>query len=105
MDIANLQLHDGILLKVELDPTARIVEVRVAYYRDEVSSQRAEGVLRFSGVSQFNQLIDLELMERHADFGNISQWIFEERPGVSHIELARGLISITANSVELVADA
>lgn len=105
MDLAQLELHDANLLGVVLDPVARTADVRLAYDPNEQSPERVLGTLRFTGVSQFNQLADLELLEEHARFGNISQWVSGERSGVSYIYLARGLISVTAVSVELIADA
>ncbi|MDR0775577.1 MAG: hypothetical protein LBE81_02940 [Azonexus sp.] len=105
MDLAQLELHDANLLGVAFDPVARTADVRLAYYPNEQSSERVLGALRFTGVSQFNQLVDLGLLEEHARFGNIVQWVSGERSGVSYIYLARGLISVTAVSVELIADA
>jgi|GEM_PF-1614054 len=104
MNLSQLELHDANLLGVNLDPVTRTAEVRIAYYPDEQSPERVLGVLRFSGVSQFNQLVDLELLEEHSQFGNIISWAHEEHVGVSDIYLARGLISVTATSVELIAD-
>ena len=101
MDISQLELHDANLLGVTLDPVARTVEVKLAYYPSEQSSKRVLGTLRFSGVSHFNQLSDLELLEQHAKFGNVSQWVCGESSGASYIYLARGLIAVTATSVEL----
>ena len=105
MDLSQLELHDANLLGIVLDPVARTAEVRVAYYASEHSSERVLGTLRFLGVSHFNQLTDLDLLEQHAKAGNVSQWVSGERSGVSYIHLARGLIAITAASVELVAGA
>jgi len=103
MDLSQLELHDANLLGVVLDPVARTAEVRLGYYPSEQARERVLGTLRFVGVSQFNQLADLELLEDHAKSGNVSQWVSGERPGVSYIYLARGLIAVTAASVELVA--
>jgi hypothetical protein len=105
MDLSKLELHDANLLGVTLDPVARIVEVKLAYYASEQLSERVMGTLRFSGVSHFNQLSDLDLLEQHSKFGNVSQWVSGESLGASYIYLARGLIAITATSVELIAGA
>ncbi|MDR2240142.1 MAG: hypothetical protein LBE33_06845 [Zoogloeaceae bacterium] len=105
MDLSNLELHDAILLAVHLDPVARIAEICLEYYPSEQSGERVRGALRFSGVSHFNQLTDLTQLENHSWAGNISYWVTGETPGVSYIYLARGLIAVTAASVELVADA
>ncbi len=102
MDISELELHDANLLGVSLDPLKRTVEVRLAFYPDEHASERILGTLHFSGVSHFNQLLDLDLMEEHFSAGNVSQWVTAERPGISYLFLARGLIAVTAVSVELV---
>lgn len=74
MDLSQLELHDANLFAVTLDPVARTAEVRLAYYPTEQSSERVLGTLRFCGVSQFNQLTDLELLEQHACTGNVSYW-------------------------------
>lgn len=102
MDLAQLELHDAVLLGINLDPVARSAEIRLAYYPSEQASERVAGTLRFSGVSHFNQLADIELLAEHAKAGNVSYWVTGETPGLTHIYLARGLISVTAASVELV---
>jgi hypothetical protein len=103
MDISQLELHDAELLAVHLDPVARVVEVRVAYYPDKQARERVPGTLRFTDVSQFNQIADLLQLESHAGAGNVGYWVTGETPGVSYIYLARGLIAVTAASVKLVA--
>ncbi|WP_369935923.1 hypothetical protein [Xanthomonas tesorieronis] len=105
MDLSQLELHDASLLAVALDPVARTVIVKLAYYPSGDSPERVAGTLQFSGVTHFNQLSDLELLEQHAKFGNVSQGIFGESAGTSYIYLARGLISVTASSVEFTNDA
>jgi hypothetical protein len=105
MDLQQLELHDAQLLGVSLDPVARIAEVRLAYYPDGSASQRVSGTLRFTGVSHFHQLSDLDQLANHHGAGNISEWVTGESPGASYIYLARGLISVTAASVELLAGA
>jgi hypothetical protein len=105
MDISELELHDANLLGVTLAPVAGRAEIRLAYYTREQAPGRVLGTLVFDGVTQFNQLADLELLQEHAKFGNVSQWVSGELPGVSYLYLARGLIAVTAASVELVAGA
>ncbi|MNT07637.1 hypothetical protein D3C72_1423510 [compost metagenome] len=105
MDLSNLELHDANLLAVHFDTTIRTVEMRLAYYPNAQSRERVLGTLRFSGVSYFNQLADLAQLESHSAAGNISYWVTNETPGVSYLYLARGLIAVTATSVELVASA
>ncbi|USJ02143.1 hypothetical protein MUG10_08570 [Xanthomonas prunicola] len=105
MDLSQLELHDAQLLAVHLDPAARVAEVHLAYYPDEEVRERVRAVLRFTGVSHFNQLADFGQLEDHAGAGNVSYWVSGETPGVSYIYLVRGLIAVTAASVELVAGA
>lgn len=93
------------LLGISLDPVKRSAEVRVAYYSGGVSQERQLVILRFTGVSHFNQIVDLDQLECHAGAGNISNWVSGESPGVSYIYLVRGLIVVTAASVQFVADA
>lgn len=100
MDLSRLELHDANLLAVAIDPVARTVTVKLAYYPSGDSPKRVAGTLQFSGVTHFNQLSDLELLEQHAKSGNVSQGIFGESVGMSYIYLARGLISVAASSVE-----
>lgn len=104
MNLSQLELHDANLLRVTLDPVARTVEIRLAYYGSSDSRERIQGVLRFGGVSRFNQLTDLVLIEEHSRFGNVSQFVTGEQPGVSHLYLARGLIEIAAVSAEFVSE-
>ena len=80
MDLSQLELHDARLLGVHLDPVARVAEIRLAFYPDAQAQDRVDGMLRFAGVSQFNQLADLELLERHAGAGNVSYWATGETP-------------------------
>ena len=101
-DLQNLELHDAILLGINLDPVNSTAEIRLAYYPSEGASDRIEGTLKFGDVINFNQLLDFELMKKHASFGNISYWVTGETPGLTHIYLARGLISVTSKSVEIV---
>ena len=105
MDLSHLDFHDANLLGVALDPVARTAQIRLAYDTGEQSPERVLGTLVFTGVTQFNQLADLELLQAHAQFGNVSQWVSGELPGISYLYLARGLIAVTAASVELVAGA
>lgn len=102
MDFSQLEFHDANLLGVASDPVGRTVEIRLAYYANNQSPERILGTLRFKGVRSFNQLMDLELMEDHAKFGNVSNWISGEKPGVSYLHLTGGLITVTAASVEFV---
>lgn len=95
-------LHDATLLGVSLDPVARTAELRLAYYPDGRAAARVQGVLRFSGVKEFNQLLDFDLLATHAAFGNVTQCVTGERPGLTHISLARGWVAVTAASVSLV---
>lgn len=104
MDIQQLELHDARLLGVSLDPVERTAEVRLAYYPNEAAGERTLGKLRFKGVRHFNQLADLDQLESHAKAGNVNHWVTGETPMVSYIYLARGLIAVTAVSVELIAD-
>jgi hypothetical protein len=105
MDLSQLDLHDADLLGVNLNPLTRVVEVRLAYYPNEQARERVPGTLRFAGVSHFNQIVDVLQLESHAGAGNVGYWVTGETPGLSYISLARGLISVTATSVELVAEA
>ena len=100
---ATPELHDARLDGVSLDPVGRTAEIRIAYYPHDTSASRVPASIRFSGVRQFHQLVDLELLEAHRSAGNVTQWITGERPGLTEIYLARGLISVTADSVWFVA--
>ncbi|GAB3790873.1 hypothetical protein [Dyella agri] len=99
MDLSQFELHDANLLGVSLDSVARTVEVRLAYYPSGHMQDCVLAVLSFSGVTRFNQITDLALLEEHAKFGNVSQFVTGEQPGVSYLYLARGLIEIVAASV------
>jgi hypothetical protein len=101
MDLQQLELHDAQLQSVYLDPIARTVDVRLAYYPNETAKTRVLGTLRFTGVSQFNQIADIDQLQSHFRAGNVGYWVCGEVPGVSYIYLARGLIAITSASVEL----
>lgn len=103
MDLSQLELHDAHLLGVTLDAGARTAEIRLAYYAGEQASARTLASLRFSGVSQFNQIADLERLADHASAGNVIQWMQAERSGATCLHLVGGLIAVTATSVELVA--
>ena len=105
MRLSQLELHDAQLLSVHLDPVSQIAEVRVAYYANEQDRERFQGTLRFTGVSHFNQMADVTQLKDHAGPGNVTQWIAGEPPGMSYIYLVRGLIAVSAASVELVAGA
>ncbi|NUO76069.1 MAG: hypothetical protein HOQ32_08645 [Lysobacter sp.] len=103
MDLSQLELHDALLLGVAFDPVARTVQVRLAYYPTEQASHRVAGCLRYGGVSQFNQLVDLDQLANHASAGNVIQWRPSKGSGASAIHLIGGLIAVTAASVEFVA--
>lgn len=105
MDLSHLELHDANLLGVVIDPVAQTAELRFAYYPNEQAPERVLGTLRFLGVKQINQVLDLERLADNAESGNVSQWVSGERAGVSYIYLVRGLIAVTAASVEFVAGA
>jgi len=105
MNLQQLELHDANLLGVHFDPVALIAEIRLAYYPLEGSAERVVGTLRFKGVTHFNQITDVAQLKKHSGSGNVTYWVTGEPPGVSHIYLARGLIAVTAASVELVTGA
>ena len=105
MNLQQLQLHDADLLGVHLDPVALVAEVSLAYYPSEEATERVLGTLRFKDVSHFNQIVDLAQLKSHSGAGNVTYWVTGETPGVSYIYLVRGLIAITATSVELVTGA
>ena len=105
MDLSQLELHDAQLFAVHLDPVGRVAELSLAYYPNEQARERVPGLLRFTGVSHFNQIADLEQLESNANTGNVTQWVSGETPGVSYLYLVRGRIAVTAASVELVAGA
>ncbi|MDC7825659.1 hypothetical protein PQS90_10925 [Pseudomonas sp. BLCC-B13] len=98
----DIELHDGNLLGIHLDQEAQEVTIDIEYYSDSGSGEREKAQIKFTGVTQVNQILDLELMKKHSAFGNITQWVVGESPKVTQIYLARGLISVTSKTVELV---
>jgi hypothetical protein len=105
MDLQELELHDAVMFGQTLDPIERTAEVRIAYYPTKDSKERVGGVLRFAGVSHFHQLADLVELEDNASAGNVGYWVPSVGPGITYIYLVRGLIAVTATSVELIAAA
>ena len=102
MDLQELELHDAVMLGQTLDPVGRTAELRIAYYPKTDSKNRVGAVLRFEGVSHFHQLADLVELEDNARAGNVGYWVPSAGPGITYIYLVRGLIAVTATSVELI---
>ncbi len=100
--LSEIELHDGNLLGFHLNPESQTVTIDIEYYSGTESGDRGKARINFTGVTQVNQILDLDLMKKHAVFGNIVQWVVGEKPKVTHLYLARGLISITSKTVELV---
>ena len=97
----DIELHDGNLLGIHLDQKAQEVTIDIEYYADTGRGEREKAQIKFTGVTQVNQILDLELMKKHSVCGNITQWVVRESPKVTQIYLARGLISVTSKTVEL----
>lgn len=105
MNLSQLELHDANLLSVSFDAAAQTADIAVAYYVNEQSSERVFGILRFTDVVYFNQIVDFDLLKKHSGAGNIVQWITGEVPCTSYLYLARGLIVVKSASVDLVVGA
>ena len=65
-------------------------------------AKRVSGTLRFSEVTQCNQLADFLELAQHHDFGNIAHWVPATQGGTTYISLVRGYIAITAARVEMI---
>ncbi|MGY4535284.1 hypothetical protein ACVW0Y_004437, partial [Pseudomonas sp. TE3786] len=101
-DINEIELHDGNLMGVNLNPIDGTLIIDLDYYPADGSGERIRAKLMFTGVAHVSQILDFKAMQDHAGFGNISYWVTGESPGVTYIYLARGLISINSKTVEFV---
>lgn len=101
-NLDDIELHDGNLLGIHVDPQAQQVIIEIEYYPANGNGKREKAFLKFTGAAQVNQILDLTLMKEHSPSGNITQWVVGESPNVTHIYLARGFISITSETVELI---
>lgn len=99
-NLNDIELHDGNLLGIHLDPEIQEAIIDVEYYSAGGTGEREKAKIKFTGVMQVNQILDFELMKKHSIFGNITQWVVGESPNLTQIHLGRGLISITAKTVE-----
>lgn len=104
MDLHHIELHDARLLAVAVDPIQQSVDLRLAYYPGEQSSERVYGSLKFRDVTAFSQVVDLHELAQHHGPGNVSHWNPSPGGGTTFVHLVQGLIVVTASSVEMVND-
>lgn len=100
-NLNEIELHDGNLLGINLDQTTRSLTIHINYHPSG-GGDREDAELKFTGVTRINQILDLELIQQHSGFRNISYWVTGETLGLTYIYLARGLISIASENVEFI---
>ena len=92
--------HDGNLLAMDLDLTARQLTCRLeAYLSREGPRTRTQVTVRFQNVRAFSATADLQELQTHAQFGNIAHW--SPCKGFNLISLAAGAVTFEAEGFEV----
>ncbi|QTD43828.1 hypothetical protein [Ottowia testudinis] len=99
MKIQDLELHDALVSKVEVE-LGRI-SMFIKCYLEENSTKRDDLQIEFSGVRSSNLLMDHGALLINGRAGNINYWI-PKNDGVTYIYLVDGFISIDSQSISVV---
>jgi hypothetical protein len=105
MTLLNIELHDARLVSVATDYIKRDVTIAIEYYPATDAPTRKAAQIKFTGVTQLNEVSDLLELQSHASAGNIVHWVPAIGAGTTYIHLARGLLAITASSLVVVGEA
>jgi|SRR5687768_3984508 hypothetical protein len=105
MNPLEIELHDARLISVATDYVTRDVTIAIEYYPTAGTQKRKPAQIRFTEVTQLNEVSDLLELQSHASAGNISHWVPALCAGTTFIHLAQGLIAITASSLVFAGEA
>lgn len=101
MNLEKIELHDAVLLKLDVDYKSKIVKIDLDSYESCDSSVRRSVTLVFNGVESVSHVCDLESLERNAGAGNVSYWHPMPGSGATYVYLVDGLIAIRHKGISL----
>lgn len=102
IDSNEINLHDAVLKKMEIDIINKTVVLSIDYYESADAVGRTELSLLFCGVSSVSNITDVNMLEDNVRAGNVSNWHPAGGDVPTYIYLVGGCISITAKSTRLV---
>jgi len=106
IDAHALELHDAVLLAIEVDPVHRRLRVRLDVHLDDGElDKRTHCVIAFDEVTRHVESLDWAELEHHAPGGNVSHWVPAHGEGTTVFHLAHGFLSVTAGRIDILVDA
>lgn len=97
--LADIDLHDGQILRTTFDHESRSITIEIAYYAAMEERSRRFATLRFGEVDMFSCMADALSISGNASPGNIADWLPSEGRGTTFIYLVGGTLAIMAANV------
>ena len=101
MDINEIELHDAVIKKCEIDYEAAKVIVIAEIYVPPNFSNRIPFMIEFSEVESITHHAQFDTLKDNSKAGNINYWLSQKksRSCLAHIYLVDGLISVRAKHI------
>lgn len=102
ININEIDLHDAILKKMEINVIDKTVILSVDFYESSDAARRTELSLLFCDVSSVSNIVDIDMLKDNIRSGNVSYWHLANGEIPTYIYLLSGCISVTAKSISLI---
>lgn len=101
MNLDEIELHDALINKINIDFVTGVVMIDVSYYETSEACIRRPALIKFNGAKLISNLCDFQRLQRNAGAGNVNYWVPNNLGGVTYIYLVDGCIGILSESVEV----
>jgi hypothetical protein len=98
--LESLELHDGLIVSMEISYTKKDLIVEVELYRSSDDRVREKRSIIFEGVRSISQIADFNSLEKNAFAGNINYWV-PCQDGTTFIYLTDGCIVVNASGLRV----
>ncbi len=101
IDADQVELHDALLKKIDIDLEVNVVTITFEYYETPDDSKRKEISVVFEKVSSISKIADFEMLSKNAFAGNVSYWHPSSGSVPTYIYLTGGCIAIAAEKLRV----
>lgn len=99
-ELNEIELHDALLEKVDINYLAKTVTAHVVFYVDSQASARQHATIVFHCVESISTICNLQELEKNLFAGHISYWVPAGAGKPTYIYLAAGCVAIVAERIE-----
>jgi hypothetical protein len=103
--LGSLELHDSVLIGVDLCVQTKTCKVQLMLYETPDSTSRITATLVMGGVTSCAATLDFASLASNAKFGNIQNCRVDVDRNIVRLYLADGLLEVAAESVSLIREA